>query len=1008
MIKFQLKGATLTRSYTLPSTAARGQEAGDPTPGGAATGLTDKGDRGGNNPQQVPQEGLALDAVYALAKQHMDLVHPTISRSANHIVLSYVGPGGKENVLRFQEQVQEIVQSGLVTISMKQPGQGPWQVKPGRWKKGHSVGSGSTGNVYVATSLDGANVFAVKEVIVNPETSGATLRRMKEEMSMIMKLPPHQNIVQYYGMERTTTALYVFLEYVAGGSIRMLLNRLAKPLHESVIREYTRQILTGLTFLHEHHIVHGDIKGGNCLVDVDGTVKLADFGSSGKANDAEWSGLRGTSLWMSPECVKGAMLTTATDIWSMACTVLEMATGRPPWFELNFTNNWAAMYHLSQAERGPNIPPHLTPAAHDFLSLCLRVNAAERPTASELLQHAFVTTEVNPEDVSEYVVPPLSAPPAWQESSLASSNCSMSFNVIDPEQETVRTHLDVGSFHLPSITGQGINPEARNDAVRTALRRAKVEAASPPHQVAQVWNPLRDLTEPVLFNILKFLSPRSLCQVSQLSKETAQIINGMNEALWKRHFINVFGEVDNVRSALRKGWKMYYSDSVKYRGVRLAEGTLSFRRRLTHARTVFEGLNEIRQRIILVVEVQKQKPPMAGTMTRPSRLNETYTRPDPRTKTPQRRAQSNGPAGASLGSPHKPSPTTLLGSTMASTMLGTMSTVSPIKSSTSLPTLQARMMSPAEVTKVQKMRKQQMDNMMNGTNTSIVSGYRPFQGPGGLDALYDGENLMVGNQGGVPNLQTYNRVVTHLEGCPGVVRPLAYLESPSQNVLALPYLGTSLNELLLVCANQFTHRTVCLVALQAIDILAEIHRREILHYCITPSHIVVDDAGHVHLINFKYARTYTPSSSHGASSLPAPSRRPSSHGALARHKESLFFMSAYAQKGLTPGPRDDAIALGYVLCYLLKGGLPWIADQPPSDQALYLAKKAYASQIARTPPLQLYHYLKHCNDLKQGELPDYAFLKNVFARWMAENKWTADGQFEWTSQVMTPSRRCST
>jgi hypothetical protein len=64
-----------------------------------------------------------------------------------------------------------------------------------------------------------------------------------------------------------------------------------------------------------------------------------------------------------------------------------------------------------------------------------------------------------------------------------------------------------------------------------------------------------------------------------------------------------------------------------------------------------------------------------------------------------------------------------------------------------------------------------------------------------------------------------------------------------------------------------------------------------------------------------------------------------------------------------------------------------------------MSKKAYVAQIQRNPPVQLYHFLKHCNDLKQGEMPDYAFLKNMFLRLLTENKWSMDGVFDWTSHV---------
>lgn len=66
-----------------------------------------------------------------------------------------------------------------------------------------------------------------------------------------------------------------------GGSIAHLLKKFG-PFREEVVRNYTRQILLGLQYLHDHNIVHRDIKGGNVLIDDVGTVKLADFGASRK------------------------------------------------------------------------------------------------------------------------------------------------------------------------------------------------------------------------------------------------------------------------------------------------------------------------------------------------------------------------------------------------------------------------------------------------------------------------------------------------------------------------------------------------------------------------------------------------------------------------------------------------------------------------------------------------------------------------------------------------------
>ena len=74
---------------------------------------------------------------------------------------------------------------------------------------------------------------------------------------------------------------------------------------EGLVRAYTRQILVGLMYLHEHQIMHRDIKGANILISNDGIVKLADFGASKRITEMmtqnDCMSLKGTPYWMAPE-----------------------------------------------------------------------------------------------------------------------------------------------------------------------------------------------------------------------------------------------------------------------------------------------------------------------------------------------------------------------------------------------------------------------------------------------------------------------------------------------------------------------------------------------------------------------------------------------------------------------------------------------------------------------------------------------------------------------------------
>lgn len=93
------------------------------------------------------------------------------------------------------------------------------------------------------------------------------------------------------------------------------------------------QVLQGLLYLHEQGVIHRDIKGANILTTKDGLVKLADFGVATKSNVGE-SSVVGTPYWMSPEIIQLSGATTASDIWSLGCTVIELLDGKPPYHNL--------------------------------------------------------------------------------------------------------------------------------------------------------------------------------------------------------------------------------------------------------------------------------------------------------------------------------------------------------------------------------------------------------------------------------------------------------------------------------------------------------------------------------------------------------------------------------------------------------------------------------------------------------------------------------------------------
>ncbi|XP_074275335.1 mitogen-activated protein kinase kinase kinase 3-like isoform X2 [Silene latifolia] len=236
---------------------------------------------------------------------------------------------------------------------------------------------------------EGGQMCAIKEVriVSDDQNSRESLKQLNQEINLLNQLS-HPNIVRYHGSELGGDTLSVYLEYVSGGSIHKLLQEYG-PFKEAVIQNYTRQILAGLAYLHSRKTVHRDIKGANILVDPAGVIKLADFGMAKHITScASVLSFKGSPYWMAPEVVMNKNgYSLEVDIWSLGCTVLEMAMAKPPWSQYEGV---AAIFKIGNSKDTPEIPEFLSCDAKSFLNLCLQRDPLRRPSASDLLAHPFV------------------------------------------------------------------------------------------------------------------------------------------------------------------------------------------------------------------------------------------------------------------------------------------------------------------------------------------------------------------------------------------------------------------------------------------------------------------------------------------------------------------------------------------------------------------------------------------------------------------------------------------
>ena len=149
-------------------------------------------------------------------------------------------------------------------------------------------------------------------------------------------------------------------------------------------------MLQGLMYLHQHGIIHRDLKCANVLVDNKGVVKLSDFGASKRIVDHNFSGeeydntlsksVKGSPYWMAPEVIRRAGHGKPADIWSIGCCVIEMLTSKPTWSEFG-RDAQTIMNIIKNTTTHPLYPPNISVECTEFLDYCFQMDPLMRPTA---------------------------------------------------------------------------------------------------------------------------------------------------------------------------------------------------------------------------------------------------------------------------------------------------------------------------------------------------------------------------------------------------------------------------------------------------------------------------------------------------------------------------------------------------------------------------------------------------------------------------------------------------
>ncbi|KAI9309320.1 kinase-like domain-containing protein [Cunninghamella echinulata] len=251
---------------------------------------------------------------------------------------------------------------------------------------GRTLGKGSSGRVKIGYHKITGEKVAVKIISKSYLSTNATTERSVKREIAIMKLIQHPHIVRLIDVidVEDSPNLYLILEYVPKGELFEYLVTKGR-LSENEAKTFFRQIVSTLSFCHQHLICHRDLKPENLLLDENNNIKIADFGMAKlQPNDGTLLETScGSPHYASPEIVTGVRYNgPASDIWSCGVILFALLCGRLPFDDCNIREL------LRKVKIGKyELPNHLSDPAKDLIQKILVTKPDQRITMDQIHNH---------------------------------------------------------------------------------------------------------------------------------------------------------------------------------------------------------------------------------------------------------------------------------------------------------------------------------------------------------------------------------------------------------------------------------------------------------------------------------------------------------------------------------------------------------------------------------------------------------------------------------------------
>ena len=251
----------------------------------------------------------------------------------------------------------------------------------GGYKLRSLLQTGQTSQVFEVIEPHSNRHFAMKILLPEAAEKPEERRAIFNEAEIGVKLA-HQNVIRILKVNRSEASPHFIMEFFPSGSLRLRLQAKDVKFIRDNARKIFKEAATGLAYMNAMNYVHRDVKPDNILVNSLGDTKIIDFAISLKMQKSNFltklfkrkKRPKGTPSFMSPEQIKDEFLDGRADIYSYACTLYELTTGRKPF--VGSTQGDLLMRHFTEKAAAPSM--YNKDLTDEFSALVLKMMSKKR------------------------------------------------------------------------------------------------------------------------------------------------------------------------------------------------------------------------------------------------------------------------------------------------------------------------------------------------------------------------------------------------------------------------------------------------------------------------------------------------------------------------------------------------------------------------------------------------------------------------------------------------------